>query len=119
MTSYENISSKVFELSGVCMNKGEFMDAEKRKIVFTTLHVMATERKILGSYIKDNDDVLKSVLIESIIKKLSKDKKFHNGHAYYLWRKSKMSRWGNLEEFIDFIFEITLEDKDYIEKILK
>ena len=119
MASYENISSKAFELTGECMNKGEFMDAEKRKIVFTTLQIMAIEHKILGSYIRVNDDVLKSAIIESIIKKLSKDKKFINGHAYYLWRKSKMSRWGNLEEFIEFIFDTALNDKDYIAKILK
>lgn len=118
MISYENISSKAFEVTGECINAGEFMDAEKRKIVFTTLHVMATERKILDSYIKDNDEVLKSVIIESIIKKLSKDKKFINGHEYYLWRKRKISRWGNLEEFIELIFDNTLDDKEYIAKIL-
>ena len=119
-SNYKLISEEAYKLNGVFMNDGQFMDAEKRKIVFIVLNTMFSENKLIASWLSNElmRPDIESILMEIVIKTLSKDATYKTGHGYWLWRKSKMTRYGNLEEFIMHIFNIVIENKDLVNKII-
>ena len=120
-SNYKFISAEAYKISGEYMNAGEFMDAEKRKIVFTTLNTMFIEHKLISKWCQ-SDEFLRSeienIIMEATIKTLSKNANYHTGHGYWLWRKSKMTRYGNLEEFIKHIFSVVISNEDLVNRII-
>lgn len=118
--NYKLISEEAFKLNGVFMNDGQFMDAEKRKIVFTVVNTMFSEHKLIAMWLSNElmRPDIESILLETIIKTLNKSATYKTGHGYWLWRKSKMTKYGNLEEFIMHIFHVAVEDNDLVNKII-